>query len=77
MLIEDRKIELAKKLKEEKDALPEYSIFGEKNSLKGYDEAIEYLTTGKMPQNMEDFDDCDVFLGVVEDLEMMFNDYSV
>jgi len=71
---ESKKLLLAKALKEEKERLPEYSIFGEKNDTKDYDKAIEYLKTGKIPKNYEN---SELLIGVIDDFDMMCSDYGV
>jgi len=43
---EGKKLKLIEALKAEKEWMPEYSVFGEKNNLGDYDEAINYLRTG-------------------------------
>lgn len=70
----DRKLRLADALEKERDRLPQYSTFGEENDLSGYEEAIVYLRTGKLPSKYEDNE---ILLGCVEDLEMMFSDYGI
>jgi len=72
--METRKTALANALKEEKERLPEYSAFGEKNDTKDYDKAIKYLETGEVPNSYED---SELLIGVIDDFEMMCSDYGV
>ena len=72
--MEQRKLDLAKALKEEKERLPEVSMFGEKNNLDDYDKAIQYLEDGVKPLNYED---SDLLVGVIDDFECMCSDYDV
>lgn len=72
--MEERKKLLLIALKEEKERLPEYSIFGEKNDLNIYDEAIDYLNTGNKPF---DWERNDLLYSIIEDFETICNDYGV
>lgn len=70
----DRKLRLAIALQEEKNNLPEYDVFGNKNDTSLYDDVITYLKTGIKPI---DYEDNDLLLGCVDDFEMMCNDYGI
>jgi hypothetical protein len=70
----NRKAALAIALKEEKNRLPEYSIFGEKNNLDNYDPAIAFLKNGIKPSNWESND---LLVYIIENYEAIFSDYGV
>ena len=70
----NRKEALAIALKEEKNRLPEYSIFGEKNNLDNYDPAIAFLKNGIKPSNWEDND---LLLYIIKDYEAILSDFGV
>lgn len=74
MELQEKKEKLAKALEAERNRLPEYNSFGEKNNLSGYEDAIIYLRTGVLSKNYENND---ILLACVEDLGMMFSDYSI
>lgn len=65
---------LANALEEERDRLPEESIFGNKTNFKDYDTAIEYLRTGVKPTN---YDDLDITTSCIEDFETICKDYEI
>lgn len=70
----DKKERLAIALIKERDTLPEYSAFGDKNDLSIYDDTIAYLRTGEYPFNYEDND---ILLACIEDLDTMLSDYGI
>ena len=73
-MTDDRKLRLAIALEKERDTLPQYSTFGDENDLSGYDDAIAYLRTGEKPF---DYEDNDILLACVEDLDTMLSDYGI
>ena len=73
-MADDKKLKLATALENEKNTLPEYNMFGDKNNLHEYDDAITYLRTGKKPY---DYDDNDMLLSCIDDIETMYYDYEI
>jgi hypothetical protein len=72
--MEDRREKLAIALQEERGRLPEYSIFGSKNNLNNYSDAINFLKTGIKPINWSDNDLIDA---IIYDFETICNDYDI
>jgi len=72
--MKDKKLKLAEALREEKERLPERSIFGDLNNFKDYELAIKYLETGEYPGN---YDEYDLLYACVEDFETICRDYDI
>jgi hypothetical protein len=72
--MDNRKKELAKKLQEEKETLPEINFFHEKTNFEDYDLSIKYLLTNEHPKKYNDFD---LLYTCIEDFEQICMDYDV
>jgi len=68
------KKQLARKLQEEKETLPEINFFGNKTDFEDYDLSIKYLLTGEHPKKYNDFD---LLYACIEDFEQICMDYDV
>lgn len=70
--LEERKLNLAKVLKAERDSM----VAQGHTDGKDHDLAIKYLQTGEYNKKL-DLYDYDILMACVEDLETMFKDYDV
>lgn len=68
----NKKEELAQALEAEHKRLPKYNMMGDSNNLEDYPDAINYLRTGEIPEN---YQNSDLLMGVIDDFDMMYNDY--
>jgi hypothetical protein len=69
-----RKLKLADALEQEKNTLPEYSILGTKNDVSGYDDAIKYLRTDRLPEHYEENE---ILIFCIEDIDTLYRDYDI
>ena len=70
----NKKEKLIIALREERDNLPEYNFFGEKNDLEDYDLTILYLETGYV---REDESNYDLLYSAVHDINSLYTDYDI
>ena len=70
----NRKLKLADALEVEKNQLPEYNVFGDRNDKSGYEDAIKFLKTGVKPYNYEDNE---LLYMCAHDFETICKDYGI